>query len=80
MTSFPFFQLKAPESFILSLVTSDDDHDRTSRVVVTPWLKFLWETFRVGLDVIKNNNKVFFLGGGGGNHHLQGKIKKTKVE
>ena len=56
-----------PESLVLSslLFTSSStaagsaaDKDRTDREVVTPWLKFLWESYRSLLDVLKYSSKL----------------------
>ena len=47
-----------PEEIILSYVSSDSDKDRIDREEVTPWFRFLWETYRTTLEVLKNNNKL----------------------
>jgi translation initiation factor 3 subunit A len=44
-----------PESVLMSEISGEDIKDRTDREIVTPWLKFLWETYRHVLDVLKNN-------------------------
>ncbi|KAF2021633.1 hypothetical protein BU24DRAFT_417267 [Aaosphaeria arxii CBS 175.79] len=49
---------ETPESILLSTVSGEQSRDRTDRAIVTPWLKFLWETYRTILDVFKNNARL----------------------
>lgn len=39
-------------------MSGEQSKDRTDRVVVTPWLKFLWETYRTVLDILRNNARL----------------------
>ncbi|CEP03606.1 unnamed protein product (mitochondrion) [Plasmodiophora brassicae] len=36
-------------------VGGEDEMDRNKRQIVTPWLKYLWDTYRTVLDVMRNN-------------------------
>ena len=49
---------ETPESVMLSYVSSEDTKDRTDRSVVLPWLRFLWETYRIALDILKLNARL----------------------
>jgi translation initiation factor 3 subunit A len=44
---------ETPESIMLSTVSGDQSKDRMDRAVVTPWLKFLWQSYRNVLDATK---------------------------
>ena len=50
--------METPENLMLRTVSGQDNKDRTDREVVMPCFKFLWETFRTVLDVLRNNNKL----------------------
>ncbi|KAJ3714699.1 hypothetical protein C8R42DRAFT_234807 [Lentinula raphanica] len=50
-----------PESILLSSVSSSSTStptERTSRTLLTPALKFLWETYRTSLETLKNNARL----------------------
>merc|ERR1719502_634476 len=50
---------ETPESLMMATVGgAADSKKRTDRQVVTPSLKFLWETYRTVLDVLRNNTKL----------------------
>ncbi|KAK3720098.1 eukaryotic translation initiation factor 3 subunit A [Vermiconidia calcicola] len=50
--------METPESILLATVSGEQSKDRTDRAIVTPWLKFLWETYRTVLDIFKNNARL----------------------
>ena len=47
-----------PENLMLKSVSGESDKDRADRETVTPWFKFLWETYRTILEILRNNNKL----------------------
>ncbi|CAF4289088.1 unnamed protein product, partial [Rotaria sp. Silwood2] len=50
--------LQTPESLLLSAVSGESQQDRTDRDMLAPWLKFVWESYKQCLDLLKNNNRV----------------------
>ncbi|KAH7925748.1 hypothetical protein BV22DRAFT_1033670 [Leucogyrophana mollusca] len=50
--------IETPESILLGAVSGDQSRDRTDRALVTPWLKFLWESYRTSLETLKNNARL----------------------
>jgi translation initiation factor 3 subunit A len=50
-------QERSPEDIMLSYVSDRTSKDRADRELVAPWFKFLWETYRNILDILRNNVK-----------------------
>lgn len=42
---------------MLNALNTDSTQSRTSHSILMPWLKFLWEAFRICLDLVRNNTK-----------------------
>lgn len=51
-------QPDTPESLLLKAVSGENTQDRSDRAILTPWVKFLWESYRQCLDLLRNNSKV----------------------
>ncbi|KAL8139989.1 hypothetical protein V2J09_006010 [Rumex salicifolius] len=49
---------KRPEDLMLSYVSGEKGKDRSDRELVTPCFKFLWETYRTVLEVLRNNSRL----------------------
>ena len=45
-------------SLLLSAVSGESQQDRTDRDMLAPWLKFVWESYKQCLDLLKNNCRV----------------------
>jgi translation initiation factor 3 subunit A len=50
--------INSPESVLLKAVSGESTQDRADRDLLAPWLKFVWESYKQCLDLLKNNNKV----------------------
>lgn len=51
---------QAPEETLASVwgSTLGDEKERTGRELVTPWLRFVWEGYRIILDICRHNAKL----------------------
>lgn len=53
--------LVTPESILLSAVSGEDAQDRNDRTILTPWVKFLWESYCQCLELLRTNAHVELL-------------------
>ncbi|KAJ8426584.1 hypothetical protein Cgig2_018052 [Carnegiea gigantea] len=49
---------RRPEDLMLSYVSGQRGRDRSDRELVTPWFKFLWETYRTVLEMLLNHSRL----------------------
>ncbi|VEL14239.1 unnamed protein product, partial [Protopolystoma xenopodis] len=49
--------LETPESLMLNAVSVEGAQDRSDRTILMPWLKFLWDSYRIGLDLLRSSTK-----------------------
>lgn len=47
-----------PETLLLSVVSGAAAQDRMDRTVLAPWLRFLWDSYRNCLELLRNNSQV----------------------
>uniref|UniRef100_A0A1I7XT73 PCI domain-containing protein n=1 Tax=Heterorhabditis bacteriophora TaxID=37862 RepID=A0A1I7XT73_HETBA len=51
-----------PETLLLSVVSGAAAQDRMDRTVLAPWLRFLWDSYRNCLELLRNNAQVLLNG------------------
>lgn len=51
-------QAESPEKLLLSAVSGEGAQDRSDRTILSPWLRFLWESYRQCLELLRNNMQV----------------------
>lgn len=52
-------EAETPEALMTNAVTaSSSSKERNDRLVVMPWLRFLWEAYRTSLDIVRNNPRM----------------------
>jgi translation initiation factor 3 subunit A len=49
---------ESPQALLLAAFAGGDGEERTAKENATPWIKFLWETYKTVLDILKNNSKL----------------------
>ncbi|CAJ0945535.1 unnamed protein product, partial [Mesorhabditis belari] len=53
-------QGETPEHLLMAVVSAAATQDRMDRAVLAPWLRFLWDSFRNCLELLRNNCQVEF--------------------
>ncbi|KAH3685456.1 hypothetical protein WICPIJ_003571 [Wickerhamomyces pijperi] len=48
----------SPESILLAAVSDDQSQERADRDSIAPSIRFLWESYRLGLDLLKHNSRL----------------------
>lgn len=51
----------SPQAILLSTMSTDPAKSQRDSTVLLPTLKFLWETYRAVLDILRSNSKLEFL-------------------
>ncbi|VDP02185.1 unnamed protein product [Soboliphyme baturini] len=54
-------QAESPEKLLLAAVSGEGAQDRADRSVLSPWLRFLWESYRQCLELLRNNIQMELL-------------------
>lgn len=49
--------LETPESLMLNAVSAQGVQGRSDHTILTPWIKFLWEAYRIVLGLVVNNSR-----------------------
>lgn len=53
-----FLQLLFVTQYTFSAVSGEDAQDRSDRTILTPWVKFLWESYCQCLELLRTNAHV----------------------
>ena len=48
----------SPEALLLDIVQSKDARNLSAAEIVSPWTKFLWESYKTALNILRNNAKL----------------------
>jgi translation initiation factor 3 subunit A len=49
---------ETPESIMMKAIMSGDSTEKSDREIMMPWMKFLWDTYRTVLDILRNNTRL----------------------
>ena len=50
--------IPTPEGILMRAVSGEDAQDRSDRTILMPWVKFLWESYRQCLELLRTNVRV----------------------